>query len=41
MPFCCGLLPPLSETAPPIQPQQPQELNTPKKNRRSLFNLGG
>ena len=34
-------LPPLSETAPPIQPQHPQELNTPKKNRRSLFNIGG
>ena len=33
-------LPPLSETAPPIQPQQPQELNTPKKDRRSLFKFG-
>ena len=29
-------LPPLSETAPPIQPQQPQELNTPKRERRSI-----
>jgi hypothetical protein len=28
-------------TAPPIQPQHPQELNTPKRNRRSLFNIGG
>jgi two-component system cell cycle sensor histidine kinase PleC len=34
-------LPPLSETAPPIQPQHPQELNTPKKDRRSLFKIGG
>ena len=33
-------LPPLSETAPPVQPQHPQELNTPKKNRRSLFKMG-
>jgi two-component system cell cycle sensor histidine kinase PleC len=32
-------LPPLSETAPPIQPQHPQELN--KKNRRSLFKMSG
>ena len=34
-------LPPLSETAPPIQPQAPQELNTPKRERRSLFKLSG
>jgi two-component system, cell cycle sensor histidine kinase PleC len=34
-------LPPLSETAPPVQPQHPQELNSPRKDRRSLFKLGG
>jgi two-component system cell cycle sensor histidine kinase PleC len=35
-------LPPLSETAPPIAPQQPEELAAaPRKTRRSLFRLGG
>ena len=34
-------LPPLSETAPPIAPQQPEELAAaPRKTRRSLFKLG-
>ena len=33
-------LPPLSETAPPIAPQQPEELAAaPRKTRRSLFRL--
>jgi two-component system cell cycle sensor histidine kinase PleC len=35
-------LPPLSETAPPIAPEQPEELAAaPRKSRRSLFKFGG
>ena len=34
-------LPPLSETAPPIAPEPPEELAAaPRKTRRSLFKLG-
>ena len=35
-------LPPLSQTAPPIVPEQPEELAAaPRKSRRSLFKFGG